>query len=286
VSFGYDVDMPAASNGLDYLYDREIPWLSGETTAATSRLNDDVWAYIDRLCTIVEGHDARLQFFLQGNAFERPFEGWIDVVERGHAVDSHMYNHISLRHEQLGVIEQQAAETRELLSEKLGTVGVGVRGPGGYVTGLDGRVDAQQALLSAGVKWASTKYVYAGKESAETEPPTIAGIADCQPYWYETGLLAMPFCCYQDRHFFDSDMGGDPSRTVEEWIACLKRAVDYAYDHNLFLNLTVHPSTSFKHDPEGLYLREVLARRDLSWFDRECGRGMGLGSTAAGRGRP
>jgi len=259
VTVGYDVDMPAAANGLDYLYGREIPWLSGETTDATSHLSDDVWAYVDRLCAAAEEYGAKLQFFLQGNAFERPFEGWVRVVERGHAVDSHMYNHISLLHEPLDVIERQAGETRELLSGKLGIIAVGVRGPGGYRTGLDGRQDVQQALLRAGVKWVSTKYVYSGKASAETEPPTIVGIADCQPYWYGTGLLEIPFCCYQDRHFFDSDMGGDPSRPLGEWIAYLKRAVDHAHDHNLFLNLTVHPSTSFKHDREGLYLREVLA---------------------------
>jgi len=259
VSFGYDVDMPAAADGLDYLYDREIPWLSGETTDATSHLNDDVWDYVDRLCATAEEYGAKLQFFLQGNAFERPFEGWVRVVERGHAVDSHMYNHISLIHKPVETIEQQAAKTRELLSGKLNTAAVGVRGPGGYGTGLDGREDVQRALLAAGVRWVSTKYIYSGEVSAETEPPTIVGIGDCQPYWYGTGLLEMPFCCYQDRHYFDSDMDGDPGRSVAEWIAYLKRAVDYAYDCGLFLNLTVHPSTSYKHDPEGLYLREVLA---------------------------
>jgi peptidoglycan/xylan/chitin deacetylase (PgdA/CDA1 family) len=259
VTIGYDVDMPAAANGLDYLYDREIPWLSGETTDATSHLNDDVWAYVDRLCATAEEYGAKLQFFLQGNAFERPFEGWVNIAERGHALDSHMYQHINLLDEPVETVERQARDTKRLLEEKLNTVNLGVRGPGGYHSGLDGREDVQQALLRAGIKWVSSKYLYSGEVSAEAEPATISGIADCQPYWYETGLLEIPFCCYQDRHFFDSDMGGDPSRSVAEWIDYLKRAVDYAYDRNFFLNLTVHPSTSFKHDPKGHYLREVLA---------------------------
>jgi hypothetical protein len=124
VTFGYDVDMP---DDWHYLYDREMGWPGG----CTSHLNDDVWNYIEKLCTIAEEYDAKAQFFLQGNGFERPFERWVRIVERGHAVDSHMYNHISLVHEPVETIESQARETKRLLEEKLNTVNIGVRGPGG-----------------------------------------------------------------------------------------------------------------------------------------------------------
>lgn len=263
VAFGYDVDMPTALNGLEYLYDRDIPWLYGEQWGATSHLNEDVTRYIEKLCTIAEQHAAVLHFFLQGNAFERPHDLWTDVVARGHGVDSHMYNHIDLLEEPLEVIGQQAAKTRELLLHKLGTPAFGVRGPGGYMTGLDGREDVQRTLLEAGITWVSTKYPLAvdaeGKVSAATEPMTIAAIPGYQPYFYSTGLLEIPVCGYQDRHYFDADMGGDPARPVDDWIAYLKRAVDFAYEHRLFVAFAVHPSTSFKHDPEARYLSEVLA---------------------------
>jgi hypothetical protein len=105
----------------------------------------------------------------------------------------------------------------------------------------------------------STKYPYSGKVNAETEPATIAGVADSQPYFHSTGLLEIPFGCYQDRHYFDVDMGGDPTRTVDDWIAYLKAAVDFAYEQKLLVTFTVHPSTSFKHDWDGRYLSEVFA---------------------------
>ena len=52
-------------------------------------------------------------------------------------------------------------------------------------------------------------------------------------------------------------MGGSP-RPVDEWIAYLKGCVDMAYENNLFLSLTDHPSTSFKHDPQARYVKELF----------------------------
>ena len=34
--------------------------------------------------------------------------------------------------------------------------------------------------------------------------------------------------------------------------------MDLAYENNLWLSLTTHPSTSFKHDPQARYLREIF----------------------------
>jgi len=86
----------------------------------------------------------------------------------------------------------------------------------------------------------------------------VNSIASHQPFYYETSLLEMPFSGHQDRSFFDLDMGGSP-RPIEDWIAYLKQCIDLAYSRNLFLCLTVHPSTSFKHDPEARYVKEILA---------------------------
>ncbi len=47
--------------------------------------------------------------------------------------------------------------------------------------------------------------------------------------------------------------------TVDEWIAYLKLCVDIAYENNLFLALCAHPSTSFKHDREAKYVKEIFA---------------------------
>ena len=45
---------------------------------------------------------------------------------------------------------------------------------------------------------------------------------------------------------------------MNEWISYLKGCVNLALENGLWLSLTTHPSTSFKHDPEAIYLREIF----------------------------
>ena len=262
VALGYDMDMPG---DLSYLYDRELGWRARPnakevTDYCHGHLNDDVSEYVRLLIETAEGFDARLQFFLQGNTLEDPVDLWAEVVQRGHAVDSHMYYHVSLTKQPPDVIVEQLTKTRHLLEGKLGTVNIGLRGPGGYTDGLRGHEDAQQAILDAGIKWVSSQFA-AGplcRRVPVLDQEWVDIVAQHQPFYYETGLLEMPFSGHQDRSFFDADMGGSP-QAVEEWIGYLKQCVDLAYSRNLFLCLTVHPSTSFKHDPEARYVREILA---------------------------
>jgi len=262
VALGYDVDMPG---DLAYLYDRSLGWLAKPNAKSVTdychgHLNEDVINYIQLLTKTAEDFNARLQFFLQGNTLEDPVEPWVDIVKRGHAVDSHMYYHNSLLSEPLNSIEEQFKKTKKLLEEKLGTVNLGLRGPGGYAEGLRGREDVQQAVLAAGIKWVSSEF--AGSPLCRNIPVLrrewLDIIASHQPFYYETGLLEMPFSGHQDRSFFDVDMGGSPI-PIEEWIGYLKQSIDLAYSRNLFLCLTVHPSTSFKHDPKARYVKEILA---------------------------
>jgi len=262
VAFGYDVDMPG---DLAYLYNRNLGWLSKSNPRSVTdychgQLNEDVISYIQLLTRTAESFDARLQFFLQGNTLEDPVELWVDVAKRGHAIDSHMYYHNSLLHEPLSSIEAQLKKTKKLLEEELGTVNLGLRGPGGYAKGLRGREDVQRSILAAGIKWVSSEFACSSLcgQTPILSREWVDMIASHQPFYYETGLLEMPFSGHQDRSFFDIDMGGSP-RPIEDWIAYLKQCVDLAYDRNLFLCLTVHPSTSFKHDPEARYVKEILA---------------------------
>ena len=261
VALGYDVDMPG---DLTYLYDRNIGWRAkadpkSVTDYVHGHLNEDVADYINLLTKTAEDFDARMQFFLQGNTLEDPIELWADIVKRGHAVDSHMYYHSSLLSESLDAIEGQLKKTKKLLEEKLGTVNLGLRGPGGYVEGLRGREDVQRTILDAGIKWVSTEFAGGSlcREIPIKSQEWLDIVANHQPFFYETGLLELPFSGHQDRSFFDVDMGGSP-RPIEEWIAYLKQCIDLAYSRNLFLCLTVHPSTSFKHDPEARYVKEIL----------------------------
>lgn len=255
VAFGYDVDMPPG--GDSYLYDRSIGWLYTEDEIAHGHLNDDVRDYINRLGLIAEHYDSKLQFFIQGNTFEKPVDTafWKEFAKRGHAIDSHSYYHDSLTDIPVDEVKSQLSKTKKLIETELKTENIGVRGPNGLSDGLRGREYVQGAILDVGIKWVSTQFQWAPSGNDEE---WIKMIPKQQPFYYKTGLLEIPFCGHQDRSFFDVDMGGRP-RPINEWIAYLKGCIDIAYERNLFLSLTVHPSTSFKHDPKARYVKELLA---------------------------
>ena len=255
VSFGYDVDMPAGGN--EYLYDRTLPWQSKDSIDAHSHLNQDIRDYIEKLVTIAERYDAKQQFFIQGNTFEKPVdvEFWKTIADRGHAIDSHMYNHDNMLDNPVDEVKSQLKKTKNLIETNLGTENLGVRSPGGYREGLDGRADVQKAVLDAGLEWVSTRFDFT---PGLTDSQWAAKVANEQPYFYETGLPEITVCGHIDRSYFDPDMYGDPAKTVDDWIAYLKLCVDIAYENNLFLALAVHPSTSFKHDREAKYVTEIF----------------------------
>ncbi len=250
VAIGYDVDMPG---DLDYLYVKDLDWKGG----CHGHLNEDVTSYVKMLVQTAGSYGAKLQFFLQGNTFEDPAEHWIEIAERGYAIDQHTYSHISLPHTPLEKVKSEVVRTKGLIEGKLKTVNIGLRGPGGYKDGLQGRGEVQKVLLGAGIKWASTQDNLTS--TLLSDDKIIKTIANNQPYYYETGLLEIPFCGYQDREFFDSDCGPPRRGTLEEWIQYLKQAVDFVYEHGLVYSLVVHPSTGFKHDPEGKAIRELLS---------------------------
>ena len=256
VSFGYDMDMPCGGDA--YLYDRSIGWLSSDECVANGQLNQDIRDYINLLGNRAEDAGVKIQFFLEGNTFEEPADmaHWKAFAKRGHAMDSHMYYHDSLIRTPVDEVTRQLKKTKNLIETELDQKNIGLRGPGGYRNALRGREDVQRAVLDAGIEWVSTQFQYPAKP--DDDRAWVQRIPDQQPFYYETGLLEIPFAGHQDRSFFDVDMGGSP-RPVDEWIAYLKQCIDIAYENNLFLALTVHPSTSFKHDPEARYLEEIFA---------------------------
>ena len=256
VSIGYDIDMPG---DFKYLYDPSIPWGTGpDGPGCHGHLNKDVINYIKILVKIADNYNAKLQFFLEGNTLEDDISPWVEIIKKGHAVDQHTYSHIHLLNTPIDKVESEILKTKELMEHKLEIVNIGLRGPGGYLTGLNNRTDLQQVILKAGIKFVSTHlFVPGGRTASEKIPPSIESISNSQPYLYETGLPEIPFCGYTDRQFFDVDQGGKGN--LEEWIEYLKKAVDFAYEHKLVYALVVHPSTSFKHDPEGKYLKQMLS---------------------------
>jgi peptidoglycan/xylan/chitin deacetylase (PgdA/CDA1 family) len=254
VAFGYDMDMPCT--GVEYLYDRNLGWPRDGECVAFGHLNEDVREYVRLLATISEDYGLGLQFFVQGNTFEETEDAelWTEIADRGHAIDSHMYNHDSLLRTPIEEVRSQLTKTKSLIESHCGTENVGLRGPGGYEQALHGREDVQQVILDAGIKWVTTQFQRAVHGNDQS---WIDMIPSQQPVYYPTGLLEIPFCGHQDRSYFDVDMGGS-ARPVDEWIDYLKGCVDLALENGLWLSLTTHPSTSFKHDPHARYLKEIF----------------------------
>lgn len=281
VAFGYDMDMPCA--GVDYLYDRELGWPRDGECVAFGHLNEDVRSYVRLLASISEDHGLALQFFVQGNTFEESEDAelWTEIAGRGHAIDSHMYNHDSLLRTPVEEVRDQLTKTKSLIERHCGIENEGLRGPGGYEQALHGREDVQQVILDAGIKWVTTQFQRGVQGNDQSWIDMIPGQ---QPVYYPTGLLEIPFCGHQDRSYFDVDMGGSP-RPLGDWITYLKGCIDLAIEKSLWLSLTTHPSTSFKHDPQALYLTEIFKYchqnpdiilcnyRDLNrWISAEHGR--------------
>ena len=249
VSLGYDLDM---SGYVGYSK------MSGYLGYTHGHLSREVIEYVKMLVEVANRHDAKLHFFLQGNTFEDPTDYWKEIIQAGHAVDQHTYSHMSLLQEPLEKMDREIAITKNLMDSRLGIVNIGLRGPGGYRQGLQGRDDIQQLILKNGIKFVSTQYSYTEPwEKAcgpEVDQRSIGMIADLQPYYYPSGLLEIPLCGFSDRHFLDG-----MQRSLDDWIEYLKRCVDFVYEQSLTFNACVHPITHLKHDPQGRVLEGLLS---------------------------
>ena len=181
VALGYDVDMPYGGN--DYLYDKNLPWQGKDGRDAHGHLNKDIRKYIGKLVTIAETFDSKLQFFIQGNTFEvqEDVNLWKKVAARGHAIDSHMYNHESMLMLTPEEVRSQLTRTKKLIESELKTENMGLRGPWGYSNGIKDREDIQQAVLDSGLKWVSTQFTF-GELGNDLD--WVKMIPGQQPYFY------------------------------------------------------------------------------------------------------
>lgn len=214
VSFGYDVDMPPG--GDIYLYDRNVGWTYTESVIAHGHLNDDIRDYIELLGDIAESYDSRLDFFLQGNTFEKQVDVdfWKKFAKRGHPLNSHNYNHTSLTDMDPDDLKADLIKTKNLIETELGVKNTGLRTPNGLGNGLRGREDTQKAIIDAGIDWVSTLQNFPMR-GPNLDQKTLDLIADRQPFYYPSGLLEIPIPGHIDRSFFDVDLGGSP-RPVDE----------------------------------------------------------------------
>ena len=115
VAFGYEMDMPCA--GVEYLYDRNLGWPRDGECIANGHLNEDVGTYVRLPASISEDYGLGLQSFVQGNTLEETEDAapWTEIAGRGHAIDSHVYNHDSLLRTPVEEVRSQLAKTKSLI---------------------------------------------------------------------------------------------------------------------------------------------------------------------------
>ena len=211
-------------------------------------LDDRVIEYMLGLATVAEQADFRLQYFILGQTFEQPVDFLRDLAARGHALDQHTYDHLSLISEDQAAVRQQVARTSELFEQQLGFRPLGLRAPGGYAQALYDNPATQEWVRLEGLQFVSSHYATkspSGKYDVYADKNAHQLMKHHQPRQYANGLLEIPISGYSDRHFFDL-LG----RPLDQWIRHLQDCVDFAYDMGgLLYAPALHPDTHSHHDP-------------------------------------
>lgn len=211
-------------------------------------LDDRVIEYMLGLATVAEKADFRLQYFILGQTFEQPVDFLSDLHGRGHALDQHTYDHLSLISEDQEAVRRQISQTNDLFEQHLGFRPLGLRAPGGYGQALYDHPQTQELVKNEGLQFVSSHYATkspSGKYDVYADKNAHQIMKHHQPRRYDNGLLEIPISGYSDRHFFDL-----LQRPLDLWIRHLQECVDFAYDMGgLLYTPALHPDTHSRHDP-------------------------------------
>jgi peptidoglycan/xylan/chitin deacetylase (PgdA/CDA1 family) len=226
--------------------------------ATHGRLDDRVVQYMLDLATVAEAGRAPLQYFVLGETLRELPAALRELADRGHDLDQHTYSHLSLLAGDVDAVREEIATTNQLFAAALGALPQGLRGPGGYRTGLDDRPDVQEIIHEAGLGFVSCHYATkspSGKYDVVADKNAYMMIKHLQPRRYANGLLEIPISGYSDRHWFDN-LGRD----LAGWIKHLQDCLDFAYDMGgLVYTPALHPDTHSRHDPGMAMLPDLLA---------------------------
>jgi len=218
------------------------------TGTTHGHLDDRVLQTMLDLAGLAEQAGARLQFFILGQTLEGPVDVLRDLAGRGHALDQHTHSHLSLLSGDAAAVKREVGETSRLFEQTLGFRPMGLRGPGGYRDGLEGREDVQAMASAAGLRFVSTHYATkspTGKYDVVADKNAYMMMKHMQPRAYPNGLLEIPMSGYSDRHWFDNQ-----GRGLAGWIRHLQDCLDFVYDMGgLLYAPALHPDTHSRHDP-------------------------------------
>jgi peptidoglycan/xylan/chitin deacetylase (PgdA/CDA1 family) len=258
---------------LDLEMSRNFPtWETTHWDYEKGNLDGDTKAYAVEAAKRVRERGGVIHFFCVGRVLEQENVEWLKgIVEAGHRVGNHTYDHVYLlakKPEEIQfrfkrapwlmrgkppaqVIADNVRMCREALETRIGIPPAGFRAPGGFATGLAGREDIQKMLLEQGYTWVSAKYP-AHANTKPGERPTRAVFDDivkqqsaAQPFVYPSGLIEIPMSPISDIGAF---RGG--RWPLEDFLTAIRLGVEWAIEHKAVYDFLSHPSCLVATDPQ------------------------------------
>lgn len=267
VALTYDTDMAAGYSPDGICHGRTAPFLQN---------------YIFTLCDVAESYGVRLHLFQIANGLEISEDtGYLQrIIERGHLVDCHTYNHLNLAYTPAAELDEDLMRADRLFRERLGYKSRVLRGPGGYRHG-ELPTTNQQVILKYGYRWVSGEVDY--ELPQKDEQYMVSASSRGLPSKYPNGLIEVPIQGWTDRMWFDGYKCIDPQAyakwrrewghravpdgwqcpwtapdALDEWIRINLATLDYAYQHRLSWVICWHPYSHYLHDRECRMLRAFL----------------------------
>jgi peptidoglycan/xylan/chitin deacetylase (PgdA/CDA1 family) len=262
---------------LDLEMARNFPnWTDTRWDYEKGNLNEPAKQYAVEACRRVKARGGRIHTFVVGQVFEQADVDWLkEIAAQGHPIGNHTYDHVYLlaktpaelqfrfqrapwliRGRQVAdVIRDNIQLTNIALKERVGVEANGFRTPGGFTTGLHGREDLQQLLLSLGFDWISSIYpAHAGIVDIHASDATpsqdaydniVAAQSAAQPQKYPTGLIEIPMSPISDIGAFRNGRW-----KLEHFLEALRRELDWVIRERAVFDFLSHPSCLGVVDPE------------------------------------
>jgi peptidoglycan/xylan/chitin deacetylase (PgdA/CDA1 family) len=235
-------------------------------------LNDATKKYSVEAAKRVKSQGGKIHFFCVGRVLEQPSVEWLQTIHRdGHPVGNHTYDHVNVlatspqelqfRFQRAPwlisgrtaaeVISDNIRLTTIALKQRVNIENRGFRTPGGFATGLHGREDIQQMLLSLGFKWVSSLYPSHANTAAKVEPTEsvfnslIEASKQAQPFVYPTGLIEIPMSPISDIGAFRNG-----EWKLEWFLEAIRRVIVWTIENKATFDFLAHPSCLGVVDPE------------------------------------
>jgi peptidoglycan/xylan/chitin deacetylase (PgdA/CDA1 family) len=262
---------------LDLEMARNFPkWTDTHWDYEKGNLNEPAKRYTVEACRRVKARGGRIHTFVVGQVFEQESVDWLkEIAAEGHAIGNHTYDHIFLLAQEPSELQyrfqrapwlirgQSVAEiirnnivlTNIALTERVGVEANGFRTPGGFATGLHGREDLQQMLLSLGFKWISCTYPAhsgivdihrsGGPPSQEAYDNILAAQLAAQPLRYPTGLIDIPMSPISDIGAFRNGRW-----RLDHFLQAIRLAMEWVIRERAVFDFLAHPSCLGVVDPD------------------------------------